>query len=207
MDLVAQAKVLRALQSGEISRVGSEHVIHVDVRVLAATNKDLAKAVESGTFREDLFFRLDVFPIRSPALRERVEDIPLLAEAFMDAVLRARTASKPKPIDDDVIAALVVAQVAGQRARAEERGRARGHPLAATASPSPTCPEDPHESPFGEESRRARPPSVAAVDRRRSDDRGRRAGRAPAAARRQAPDAARVPREVRAAVHRRHAAR
>src|SRR4030095_6620691 len=54
MDLVAQAKVLRALQSGEISRVGSEHVIHVDVRVLAATNKDLDKAVDSGMFREDL---------------------------------------------------------------------------------------------------------------------------------------------------------
>ena len=76
MDLVAQAKVLRALQSGEISRVGSEHVIHVDVRVLAATNKDLGKAVENGSFREDLFFRLNVFPLRSPSLRERVEDIP-----------------------------------------------------------------------------------------------------------------------------------
>ena len=89
MDLVAQAKVLRAVQSGEISRVGSEHVIHVDVRVLAATNKDLAKAVENGTFREDLFFRLAVFPIRSPALRERVEDIPLLAQRVHGAV-RAR---------------------------------------------------------------------------------------------------------------------
>src|SRR5216683_2256553 len=75
MDLVDQAKVLRALQSGEISRVGSEHVIHVDVRVLTATNKDLGKGVEQGGFREDLFFRLNVFPIRSPALRERVEDI------------------------------------------------------------------------------------------------------------------------------------
>src|SRR5450631_904883 len=84
MDLVAQAKVLRAVQSGEISRVGSEHVIHVDVRVLTATNKDLARAVEGGAFREDLFFRLAVFPIRSPALRERVEDIPRLAEAFME---------------------------------------------------------------------------------------------------------------------------
>src|ERR1022692_1397448 len=100
MDLVAQAKVLRALQSGEISRVGSEHVLHVDVRVLAATNKDLSKAVENGTFREDLFFRLAVFPIRSPALRERVEDIPLLARAFMEQFAR-ENGVRPKPIDDD----------------------------------------------------------------------------------------------------------
>src|SRR5581483_4766122 len=98
MDLVAQAKVLRALQSGEISRVGSEHTMHVDVRVLAATNKDLARAVERETFREDLFFRLNVFPLRSPALRERVEDIPLLAHAFMEAFCR-ENGMKPKPID------------------------------------------------------------------------------------------------------------
>src|SRR6202044_3191113 len=105
MDLVAQAKVLRALQSGEISRVGSEHVIHVDVRVLAATNKDLAKSVANQQFREDLFFRLNVFPLRSPSLRERVEDIPLLAEAFMTAFSR-ENGTKPKPIDDDVLVAL-----------------------------------------------------------------------------------------------------
>ena len=83
MDLTAQAKVLRALQNGEVVRVGSEHVINVDVRVLAATNKDLAKAVQGGTFREDLFFRLDVLPIRAPALRERKIDITTLAEAFV----------------------------------------------------------------------------------------------------------------------------
>src|SRR5207237_10676861 len=69
MDLTAQAKVLRALQSGEISRVGSEHTLNVDVRVLCATNKDVGKAVESGVFRDDLFFRLNVFPLRSPSLR------------------------------------------------------------------------------------------------------------------------------------------
>src|SRR5471030_2465960 len=88
MDLVAQAKVLRALQAGEISRVGSEHVMHVDVRVIAATNKDLAKAVEHQLFREDLFFRLNVFPLRSPTLRERVEDIPVLAAPFMEGFSR-----------------------------------------------------------------------------------------------------------------------
>jgi two-component system nitrogen regulation response regulator NtrX len=79
----AQAKVLRVLQQGELVRVGGEKVITVDVRVIAATNKDLAAEVAAGRFREDLFFRLNVIPIRSPSLRERVEDVPLLAEAFV----------------------------------------------------------------------------------------------------------------------------
>ena len=88
-----------------LSRVGSEHVIHVDVRVLAATNKELSKEVERGMFREDLFFRLAVFPLRSPALRERVEDIPLLADAFMAGFSR-ENGTKHKPIDDEVVRAL-----------------------------------------------------------------------------------------------------
>ena len=75
MDLAAQAKVLRVLQSGELSRVGSEHTIVVDVRVLAATNKDLAKAVADGSFREDLFFRLNVFPLTVPTLDGTVMDV------------------------------------------------------------------------------------------------------------------------------------
>jgi two-component system nitrogen regulation response regulator NtrX len=82
MSLPAQAKVLRVLQSGELSRVGSETTLKVDVRVLAATNRDLQAAVATGQFREDLFFRLAVVPLRVPALRDRAADIPLLCKAF-----------------------------------------------------------------------------------------------------------------------------
>ena len=79
MPMLTQAKILRALQEREIERVGGAHPIPVDIRVLAATNKDLAKMVREGAFREDLFFRINVFSFRLPPLRERSEDIPLLA--------------------------------------------------------------------------------------------------------------------------------
>ena len=79
LPLAAQAKLLRVLQSGEVERLGSVKPIKVDVRVIAATNVDLEKAVEEGTFRRDLLYRLNVYPIRIPALRERVDDIELLA--------------------------------------------------------------------------------------------------------------------------------
>ena len=83
MSPSAQAKVLRVLQTGELTRVGGEGTIKTDCRVIAATNRDLEEMVKEGVFREDLFFRLNVVPIRSPSLRERLDDIPLLAEAFM----------------------------------------------------------------------------------------------------------------------------
>ena len=149
MDLVAQAKVLRALQSGEISRVGSEHVMHVDVRVLAATNKDLSKAVDNGTFREDLFFRLNVFPLRSPSLRERVEDIPVLAEAFMVAFSR-ENGVKPKPMDDSVVRALVARKWPGN-VRELKNVVERAAILSTDRVTIADLPEDPHESPFGED--------------------------------------------------------
>ena len=82
MSLSAQAKVLRALQENKISRVGSDKDIKVDVRVLAATNKDLKKEIEDGKFREDLYHRLAVILIKVPSLNDRRDDIPLLIDHF-----------------------------------------------------------------------------------------------------------------------------
>jgi two-component system nitrogen regulation response regulator NtrX len=82
LSLDAQAKLLRAIEASEIHRVGGNRTIKVDVRVIAATNHDLARAVKEGTFREDLFFRLNVIPITLPPLRERKGDVPLLVKHF-----------------------------------------------------------------------------------------------------------------------------
>ena len=95
MSLKTQAKVLRVLQEQVMERVGGTQRIRVDVRVLAATNKDLPSEIRAGRFREDLYFRLNVIPIFVPALRDRQQDIPLLAEHFM-AVLAAEYGRRPK---------------------------------------------------------------------------------------------------------------
>jgi two-component system nitrogen regulation response regulator NtrX len=83
MSLRTQAKVLRVLQEGEVERIGSQKTIQVDVRVIAATNKNLEEEIGRGRFREDLFFRLSVVPVHVPALRERPEDLPPRVEHFV----------------------------------------------------------------------------------------------------------------------------
>src|SRR5215210_5810387 len=88
MSLKTQAKVLRVLQEGEVERLGSARTIKVDVRVIAATNKNLEEEIERGEFREDLYFRLNVIPIYVPPLRERPEDIPLLVKHFLNVLSR-----------------------------------------------------------------------------------------------------------------------
>jgi DNA-binding NtrC family response regulator len=86
MSTALQTKLLRALQEREFERIGDSHTIKVDVRVIAATNSDLAKMVAEGSFREDLFYRLNVIPIHIPSLRDRKEDIPLLVQHFLDKI-------------------------------------------------------------------------------------------------------------------------
>ncbi|MGH7475856.1 MAG: sigma-54-dependent transcriptional regulator [Longimicrobiales bacterium] len=102
MSPAAQAKVLRALQEGIITRVGGERPIQVDVRVIAATNKELSREIEAGRFREDLLFRLNVVPIHVPALRERRDDIPMLARHFA-RVAEQEQRLQPRRFADDAL--------------------------------------------------------------------------------------------------------
>jgi two-component system, NtrC family, nitrogen regulation response regulator NtrX len=101
----AQAKVLRVLQSGEFTRVGGEQTLKIDVRVIAATNRDLQGAVAAGTFREDLYFRLAVVPLRAPPLRDRADDISLLCGVFVEQSCR-ENGMKGKVISPEAIAVL-----------------------------------------------------------------------------------------------------
>jgi two-component system, NtrC family, nitrogen regulation response regulator NtrX len=105
MSLKTQAKVLRVLQEAKFERVGGTEPIEVDVRVIAATNKDLEKEIAAGNFREDLFYRLAVIPFQVPPLRERREDIPVLAEAFVREFC-AESATRPKAIAAKALDAL-----------------------------------------------------------------------------------------------------
>ncbi|MBI1962285.1 MAG: sigma-54-dependent Fis family transcriptional regulator, partial [Candidatus Rokubacteria bacterium] len=100
LPLGLQAKLLRALQEGEIRRVGDSRMIRVDARIIAATNRDLEEEVRQEAFREDLYYRLNVFPIRLPALRDRREDIPLLAEHFLARVAQETTSPRKRLAPD-----------------------------------------------------------------------------------------------------------
>lgn len=106
MPLALQAKLLRALQDGRIRPVGSDHEIQVDVRVVAATNRNLTQAVADGSFREDLFYRLETFALQIPPLRARGEDVQLLAEFFLTR-FNARQQRAIKGFSDDALKALL----------------------------------------------------------------------------------------------------
>ena len=106
MSLKTQSKVLRVLEEGEVQKVGSSRINKVDVRIIAATNKDLGKEKKEGTFREDLYFRLNVIPIYSPALREKKEDIPLLVEYF-SKIYAEENNFKVKKFSEDALEAIM----------------------------------------------------------------------------------------------------
>ena len=112
MSLAAQAKVLRVLQEKKLSRVGSDKDIEVNVRVLAATNKDLRKEIEDGNFREDLYHRLSVIVINVPSLDERREDIPMLVEYFIDRIC-GETGMARREVDKDAMDMLVAKKWTG----------------------------------------------------------------------------------------------
>jgi two-component system nitrogen regulation response regulator NtrX len=105
MSAKTQAKVLRVLQEGEVERLGSARTIKVDVRVIAATNKNLEEEIEKGHFREDLYFRLAVIPIYVPPLRERPDDVPLLVRHYMDYFSRENN-TRPKRVTQSAMEAL-----------------------------------------------------------------------------------------------------
>ena len=119
MSLSAQAKFLRVLQEREFQRLGGTRVVKANIRVIAATNRDLRKAVERGSFREDLFYRLDVFDIRIPPLRDRASDIVPLSDSFLQEI--GRSFGRPAAeLTREARAALLQSRVARQRARAAQ---------------------------------------------------------------------------------------
>ncbi|MCB0293641.1 MAG: sigma-54-dependent Fis family transcriptional regulator, partial [Calditrichaeota bacterium] len=101
----SQVDLLRVLESGRFNRVGGEEVLSSDARIVSATNREILPMIEAGTFREDLYYRLNVVPIQVPALRERREDIPLLVEHFLNHFCK-RHCRPPKQLADDAVQVL-----------------------------------------------------------------------------------------------------
>ncbi len=126
MSLATQAKVLRVLEGQEFQRVGGTRTLKADVRVIAASNKDLAEEIKKGTFREDLYYRLNVIPLEVPSLRERIDDIPRLVRYFLQEFSR-EYGQKPKIVEDDALALFLRYHWPGQRARAPEHHRTAHH--------------------------------------------------------------------------------
>ena len=133
MSPALQAKLLRVLQEREFERVGDSHTVKIDVRVIAATHSDLAKMVAEGTFREDLFYRLNVIPVQLPPLRDRREDIPLLVQHFLDR-LALESGRSPVTVSQEAIRRLMAYPWPGnvrqlenaiERAVAFSKGRAQ----------------------------------------------------------------------------------
>ncbi|OPY11905.1 MAG: Transcriptional regulatory protein ZraR [Syntrophus sp. PtaB.Bin001] len=152
MSLKAQAKILRILQEKKFERVGGNKIIQLDVRVLAATNKDLEKEMEEGRFRQDLFYRLNVIPLKVPPLRSRKEDIPLLAERFLtDFALKE--GEPKKMIEEDALAVLMEHQWPGNVRELKnfiERLAILTNSNVITLNDIPPLPKDGHKvEPFG----------------------------------------------------------
>ncbi len=129
MSARTQAKVLRVLQNGEVEPVGAERTVQVDVRVVAATNRNLEDEIAAGRFREDLFYRLNVIPVRTPALREHLEDLPLLVEHFVRRYADQNN-FKAKEVGAGGHGPSQGPAVEGQRPRAQEPGGTPADPLA-----------------------------------------------------------------------------
>ena len=127
LPMETQISLLRVLQEREFERVGSNHPISIDVRLIAATNRDLPAAVAAGTFRQDLFYRLNVFPIVVPPLRERAEDIPLLVEYFVGRIAKD-IGKNIRHIGKDTIETATSLRLARQHPRTAECGGTRRHP-------------------------------------------------------------------------------
>ena len=128
MSQALQVKLLRVLQEMEFERVGGVRTIKVDVRVVAASNRDLKEEVEAGRFREDLFYRLNVVHLHLPPLRQRQEDIPLLAAHFIKKYVQENLRDKTR-ITPEALKVLIQLRLAGQRPGAGKRHGAGGHPV------------------------------------------------------------------------------